>query len=679
VPEQTQQQTIICEGGLDNSENHLALSDGKEGTASRLINFEVGEHGGYRRIEGYDVLNSATPTNGNTITQNSTVPGTGPVLGIFVYVNKFTQGTSIIAARQVASSGYYSFYQLVSGGSWVIISDSATVNAEATAKYRPSVMSFGSSARVNNGSPSSSRTVTLDNVVGGITTSMTMSAIDTSNNHVFEAVTTAYDSGVSNDIVIATAKTLADDLRLEFSTGVGVDRLHITKFNTLEGNKVCITDGRNPAVLYSNDGTGHTFEQIVSTGNANSTNTSNEPPLAASYVPADAHDGFGGAFAIDAPNCSAYFNKHLFIGGDQTTTATTGIVAHGQSDAPLTNPRDFATAGGGQIPSGVDVVNMMPFRENLFIFGKSAIKKVTVSGNDFVLENVTNNLGCVAPDSVVELGGDLIFLAQDGFRPVAGTSRIGDIELESLSKSIQSDLIRLPETYDLDRLVSVVIPSKSQVRYFLNKATPTDVSAAESEGFIGGLRTADKQIGWEWGRLRGIRANCSDQGYLDKIEYVIHGDHDGITYRQEVGNSDGSHDFAGSNIVAVYETPYMDMGDPLVRKTVRKIDAFIRAEGALTLGVALDFDYGDPDLFRPADMSEVTEGAITKFDRSGVTFVDDVDDSSIFLYGGQTKPVLSYHVSGSGNSVQFRFICDGKFAPFSIQGLIVKFTTSGKQ
>jgi len=46
VPDQTQQQTVICQGGLDNSENHLALSEGKEGVAARVVNYEVGEFGG---------------------------------------------------------------------------------------------------------------------------------------------------------------------------------------------------------------------------------------------------------------------------------------------------------------------------------------------------------------------------------------------------------------------------------------------------------------------------------------------------------------------------------------------------------------------------------------------------------------------------------------------------------
>ena len=538
MPDQTQQQTVICQGGLDNSENHLALSDGKEGVAARLVNYEVGEFGGYRRIEGYSYLN---PTgNNNTAATNSTVPGTGSILGVFVYRDLYDLADDVIAIRQVSGQSYYSIYKMRAGNTWLNISDGGKLNNEASQNYRP--------------------------------------------------------------------------------TATGVNRVHITKFNDDEGNKVCITDGVNPAVIYWNTTGGHNFQQIVSTGNKNSTNTAASPPAASS----GSNDGYGGDQAINKPKCSAFYKTSLYLGGDGSNDQPASVVAY----SAATDIYDFSFSGGANsIPVDVDVVNMMPFRDDLYVFGRTGIKRIKQSGTDIIAENVTRNLGCVAPDSVVEIGGDLIFLAQDGFRPVAGTARIGDIELETLSKSIQSDLIHLSSTYDLDRMVSVVIPS-----------------------------------------------NCTDSGYIGNIEYIVHGDHTGKIYQQEIGS-----DFNGADITAIYETPYIDMGDPLIRKTIRKVDAFIRAEGTMTMGLTLDFDYGDPDLFRPADLSSITEGAISEFGRAGVTYVDDADDASIFLYGGQTKPVLSYQISGSGHSVQFRFISSGTFAPYSIQGLILKFTTSGKQ
>ena len=50
---------------------------------------------------------------------------------------------------------------------------------------------------------------------------------------------------------------------------------------------------------------------------------------------------------------------------------------------------------------------------------------------------------------------------------------------------------------------SVVINNKSQFRYFFPSET---TAAADTEGVIGGLRFANRRVGWEFGQLLGIRA-----------------------------------------------------------------------------------------------------------------------------------------------------------------------------
>ena len=43
------------------------------------------------------------------------------------------------------------------------------------------------------------------------------------------------------------------------------------------------------------------------------------------------------------------------------------------------------------------------------------------------IDPITENVGCLSGYSIQEIGGDLIFLAPDGLRTVAGTARIGDV------------------------------------------------------------------------------------------------------------------------------------------------------------------------------------------------------------------------------------------------------------
>ena len=83
------------------------------------------------------------------------------------------------------------------------------------------------------------------------------------------------------------------------------------------------------------------------------------------------------------------------------------------------------------------------------------------------VSGVTKNIGCVSGNTVQEIGGDLIFLAPDGLRTIAGTARIDDIELSSISRKILPvfrDEV-LPFLSSI-RFASMVVREKSQYRLF---------------------------------------------------------------------------------------------------------------------------------------------------------------------------------------------------------------------
>ena len=460
--------------------------------------------------------------------------------------------------------------------------------------------------------------------------------------HVPNAAWVKYDLSAAalghqhNDIVRAT------------TDGVGtVNKIRFTKFNfgaSITGvsgaptNLIVFVDGVNPAIITD----GVHWDLLVSTGSG----TSHTP---------------GGAAALDKPSLVDNFENHLFLGGDRTAES---VVAH---SAPNNAINFNVNDGAGQLSAGFDVVQFKPFRDNLFVFGENAIKKAspdTTSG--FVLDNVTANVGCIARDSVVEIGGDLVFLSPDGFRPVAGTSRIGDVEIESISKNIQQLLTDLPITYDLDNLNAVVLRSKSQVRYFIGDDTRTVDS---SVGIIGGLRSADQRLGWEFGELLGIRASCCDSAYVSGIELVLHGDYDGKVYKQESGKS-----FNGADIVAIYTTPYFDFGDTETRKIFRKVNTFVRAEGPITMNMSLTYDWDDPRVTRPSTYTQDSAGAPVKYNTLGIIYA-----GTNVNYGGTDKPIIITPIQGSGYAVQLTYVTLGVFDPYSIQGMVFEFSVAGRR
>ena len=259
-----------------------------------------------------------------------------------------------------------------------------------------------------------------------------------------------------------------------------------------------------------------------------------------------------------------------------------------------------------------------------------------------------------------------MFLAPDGFRPVAGTSRIGDVELETVSKPIQATLVDFIKNNSMDTLNGVVIRSKSQVRYFVGTDS---VGVTDSIGIIGGLSNSTGAISWEFGELLGIRASCCTSEYVDAEELVLHGDYDGRVYRQEQATS-----FNSTDILAIYATPYLDFGDTDIRKAMRKVNTFIRAEGPLEMNLAIAYDWGDYNTSRPSTFSQNSEGGPTVYSGRNITYnADNV------IYGGSSKPIMTSDIQGSGFSVRATYVTFGQFDSYSIQGLVFEYSTAGRR
>jgi hypothetical protein len=162
--------------------------------------------------------------------------------------------------------------------------------------------------------------------------------------------------------------------------------------------------------------------------------------------------------------------------------------------APFTD-NDFSTANGaGSLRIDSQVTALFPFRNELIIFGEERIYRLT--GNtiaDFVLQPITRDIGCLNGFTVQELAGDILFLGRDGLRTVAGTERINDVELGTISSNVKE----LFDDTDIDEFDSVVVPGKTQYRLFKTGSDPESIT----EGVI----AVRKQQGYEFATIKGIK------------------------------------------------------------------------------------------------------------------------------------------------------------------------------
>ena len=357
------------------------------------------------------------------------------------------------------------------------------------------------------------------------------------------------------------------------------------------------------------------------------------------------------------PAVGVVHDKHLVVAGAPTAKNT--IFYSGTNDID-----DFTSTGSGSIVIEDAVVGLASFRSDLIIFCKNSIHKLVNINNSSTVAVVpiTTNVGCVSGGSIQEIGGDLLFLSPDGIRTVAGTARIGDVELGSVSRQIQSLISDIAADSGFI-ITSAVLRSKSQYRLFYSKNTESPTVA---RGIIGTLTSN----GFAWSETLGIQALgfVSD---LDKdgIEQVYHGDKDGYIYNHLSGNAFRN---AGSarDIDAVYQTPDFDFGDVGTRKTLKYARVSFSPEGAVEPSFRVRYDYEDPDVPQPEPFAVSTIALPAIFGTAAFNAV---------TFGATTDPMERITLEGSGNTCSFRITSEDQKSAYAVNGLYIDYMPSGRR
>ena len=363
------------------------------------------------------------------------------------------------------------------------------------------------------------------------------------------------------------------------------------------------------------------------------------------------------------PKYCVIHDRHLVVGG--AGTAENNIYYSGTDDID-----DFTSTGSGSIKLDDQVVGLKSFRNDLIIFCKNSIYKLVNinTSSTIAVEPITKNIGCMDGDSIQEIGGQLLFLAPDGIRTVAGTARIGDIELGSLSRKIQPIIGDVASNINSYNINSCVIRKKSQYRLFYGSSgTATGVS----EGIIGTLRTTPEGGSrFEWSEVQGIQASGGiTSGFTNTgVEKFYHGDYAGYIYNHDTGNEFNPAGTA-TNIEAEYETPNMDFGDLGTLKTLKYVKLSVKPEGSVQPTLRVRYDYQDDDTPQPSDytLANIPPAAI---------FGSGVFNSVQF--GASENPMVKQTVEGSGNTSSFRLFSDDQNGPYTINGIYIDYVPSGR-
>lgn len=395
-----------------------------------------------------------------------------------------------------------------------------------------------------------------------------------------------------------------------------------------------------------------------------------------------------GTGAPSAPICVAEFKRHVFFGEGNVLTST----------APNDDTNFSGLDGAVAIVVPDEIEALKPFKDILIIFCKNSILTLTGDNSqNFELNPLSDDIGCISRFTVQELGGDIIFLGPDGLRNIKATDQYGAVDISTVSRNIYKEinqLISLGANFS-----SVVLRSKSQYRLYTDQVysafpqydSGEDVPTFKDNmgfGLIGVLHkhrgdnpidTVDGSIGYEWGFLATNKYLSGWSDFVNGVERVFVGSATtGHVFELDVNNwtdkVSGTSIVAGVEIYWEYRSPDLSFDDGTIRKSIHKITIYTkRKDRVLSSGVWTNGKWSYLfDIFHDYNSDYITQP--TQLSRSVVDADPDIQ---------------RFSVTGSGFTTAFKFTSTSDFATgvdegddydrsFTIQALEIEYKHCGR-
>lgn len=335
--------------------------------------------------------------------------------------------------------------------------------------------------------------------------------------------------------------------------------------------------------------------------------------------------------------------------------------------APVTVD-DFNVANGaGSINVANKITGLAVFRDQLIIFTSDTIKRLTGSTSaDFQVSPITDRMGCINSETIQEVGGDIMYLASDGIRLLSATDRIGDFGLDVASDPISKDASTFLGSTPI--FCSILMREKAQYRIFA-------YIESEQQSVAKGL-TATKFIsqgaaGISWSETVGIKAYVADSRYSGTTEAVAFANTDGYVYKMDTGSS-----FDGAPIEAIYESPYMPVSDPQMRKSFYKLTLYAEPTGNMSLDLNIKYD------FNASSNTGVIQPTTQRIESTGTAVFLFGDSDAVYntaTYGGELDKIYNTNIIGSGKTIALRIEDFSTNPTFTLDTALLEFRQNDRQ
>jgi hypothetical protein len=311
---------------------------------------------------------------------------------------------------------------------------------------------------------------------------------------------------------------------------------------------------------------------------------------------------------------------------------------------------DFTTGSAGYLnlqevfPNGDNIVAIAAHNGFLVIFGRNntAIYANPIDTGSLVLQDIIYNVGCIARDSVQNIGTDILFLSDAGVRSLARVIQEKSLPMNDISKNVRDDLMaNIASEADLGKVKSIY--HERDAIYLLSLPTTKFVYCFDTRSRLqdGSARVTI------WDKLEP-KSFCITQAkelLIGQTSYI----------GKYFGHSDN-----GSAYRLQYFTNYFDFDAATKLKILKKIGWVLIGGTNQAVAVKWGFDY--------------TEGyqATTYVLDTAVVYEYNIGEYNIAEYSsGIVIDRFSVNAGGQGTIMQLGLEADINGNPLSIQKIDV--------
>ena len=311
----------------------------------------------------------------------------------------------------------------------------------------------------------------------------------------------------------------------------------------------------------------------------------------------------------------------------------------------LLNPAEWKTGTSGYldisevVPNNDPIIGLASHNGFLVIFCERhiVIYRNPVDPSQLVLEDVISGIGCIARDTIVSIGTDLMFLSSTGVQSLQRVVQEKSLPFRDVSKNVRDELLVNVASELTKNIKATYFPTDAF--YLLSLPSTGFTYCFDTRGVLenGGARvTIWKQI--------VPTAFCVTQDrqlYIGKPGYI--GKYD--TYEDD-----------GAKYRMSYFTNYFDFGSATTNKILKRINVTAIGGSAQPIAIKWGYDYTRNYASRGITLQRVQVFEYGTAEYNVATYTN-----------GIALDIANIPASGSGTVIQIGFESDIDGTPLSIQ------------